>query len=92
MLPVIQRPCSARSFKEPPSGNSSGNSLAVQWLEDSTLSLPRARVQSLTGELKSHKPRGTAEKKKKEPPSFPRPTEERAGVFSSGWRAAEDEI
>ena len=31
-------------------------------------------------------------KKKKEPPSFPRPTEERAGVFSSGWRAAEDEI
>ena len=29
------------------------------------LSLPRARVQSLVGELRSHKPRGVAEKERK---------------------------
>ena len=46
-----------------------GTSLAVQWLglcaQDSVLSLPRVQVQSLVGELKSHKLCGAAKKKKK---------------------------
>ena len=33
-----------------------GNSLVVQWLDDSLLSLLRAQVQCLVGELRSHKP------------------------------------
>ena len=33
-----------------------GNSLAAQWLYDSELSLPGAWVQSLVGELRSHRP------------------------------------
>ena len=41
-----------------------GNSLAVQW-SDSSLSLPRAQVQSLVRELRSHQLRDIAEKKKK---------------------------
>ena len=41
-----------------------GNSLAVQWL-DSTLSLPRALVQFLVEELRSHKPFSTAKGKPK---------------------------
>ena len=39
----------------------------VPWLSsgwDSTILLPRARVQSLVRELRSRKPRGTAKKKK----------------------------
>ena len=39
-----------------------GNSLAVQWLGLCALTAG-AQVQSLVGELSSHKPRGAAEKK-----------------------------
>ena len=35
------------------------NCLEIQWL-DSELSLPRAQVSSLVGEVRSHKPCGTA--------------------------------
>ena len=42
----------------------SGNSLVVQWSGFSAFTA-RAWVQSLVGELRSHKPHGMAEKKKK---------------------------
>ena len=42
----------------------SGNSLQVQWIE-SVCSLPRAQVQSLVRELRSHEPRVQTKKKKK---------------------------
>ena len=41
----------------------SGNSLVVQWLGLHTLTA-MGRVESLVGELRSHKPRGLAKKKK----------------------------
>ena len=41
-----------------------GNSLALQWLGLCALTAG-ARVQSLVGELRSHKPLGTGRKKKK---------------------------
>ena len=47
-----------------------GNSLTVQWLGLRAL-LPRARVQSLVGELRPCKPCGAAEKKKSEMMSRP---------------------
>ena len=43
-----------------------GNSLAVQWLGLSTF-IAGAQVQSVVGELGSHKPHGAAKKKKKQP-------------------------
>ena len=42
-----------------------GNSPAVQWL-GLLLSLPRAQVQSLVRELRSHSPRGVAKTKTKQ--------------------------
>ena len=47
-----------------------GNPLAIQWLE-SMLALLRAQVQSLVGELRFHRLRGLAKKKKKELQPFP---------------------
>ena len=47
-----------------------GNSQAVQWLGLRTLSLPRARVQSLLRELKSHKLGGAAKREKKKKKNF----------------------
>ena len=41
-----------------------GNSLAVQWLELGAFTAA-ARVQYLVGELRSHKPRSVAKKKKR---------------------------
>ena len=50
--------------KMPSEGHIGGNSLEVQWL-GRVLLLPRAQVQSLVGELKSHKPHGVAKKIKR---------------------------
>ena len=40
-------------------------SLAVQWLRLHTLPMQGAWIQSLVGEIRSHKPHGMAKKKKK---------------------------
>ena len=47
--------------------------------EDSALSLPRTRVQSLVRELRSHKPRGRGKKERKRKGEREREGEEEGG-------------
>ena len=63
MLIVTEHLASVSLFLMPYFKDKDGNSLAVHG-EDSTLSLLRAWVQSLVGELRSHKLRGTVPPKK----------------------------
>ena len=63
MLIVTEHLASVSLFLMPNFKDKDGNSLAVHG-EDSTLSLLRAWVQSLVGELRSHKLRGTVPPKK----------------------------